>query len=122
MTGAQWKWLILFLALLSSGCVIEAQQAQLAKCELEHPRKSRPTGSPYTDYIGQIGDENAMTACMRAAGYAYDIHPRKCYPGPNSEWSAFCYRPAQGPWRWLSLLEDSDDPVKIFIRPTPPPP
>src|SRR6266487_832319 len=69
------KCSILFLALLSSGCVIEAQQVQLAKCELEHPRKSRPT--PFTDYTGKIEDTNAMTACMRAAGYVYDIHPRK---------------------------------------------
>ncbi len=109
------KCSILFLALLSSGCVIEAQQVQLAKCELEHPRKSRPT--PFTDYTGKIEDTNAMTACMRAAGYVYDIHPRKCSPGLNSEWSAFCYRPAQGLWRWLSLLEDSNDPVKIFVSP-----
>jgi len=63
-----------------------------------------------------------MTACMRAAGYAYDIRPRKCHPGPHSEWSAFCYRPAQSPWRWLSHLEDSDDPVKIFVDPSAPSP
>ena len=114
------KWSILFLALLSSGCVIEAQEAQVAKCELEHPRKSRPTEyrpTEYMEYMVLIEDERVMKACMQAAGYAYDIHPRKCHPGLHSEWSAFCYRPVQGPWRWLSFLEDSDDPVKIFVRP-----
>lgn len=93
------QFLILLSALLLASC-FDQQADQLAKCE----QQTHPIGYP-----SNMGGFNAdlMDACMRVAGYRFDINHKNCEqkPGIPLQVNAYCYIPAMPIQYWIYRIE-----------------
>ena len=93
------QYLVLPLLLLLAGC-FDQQADQLRKCE----QQTHPIG--YPSDMGGINAE-LMDACMRDAGYRFDISHNYCEqkPGAPLHVNAYCYVPATPIRYWIYRVE-----------------
>ena len=92
-------YLLLLLPLLLAGC-FDQQTDQLKKCE----QQTHPLGYP-----SNMGGFNAdlMDACMKDAGYRFDVSHSFCEqkPGISLKVNAYCYVPDTPIRYWIYRVE-----------------
>jgi len=100
VTRVHERVVLLFLISVLPACYVDQQEQQLAKCQ----RTTQPIGFP-SDMRGINAD--LMDACMRSAGYRFDISHGECKQrtAVPLQVNARCYVPATPFRAWLYQVE-----------------